>query len=90
MKRPVVLVFGCLPLLCLAGAARASAQTPRGGILGATSDTAATAQTCAALTQVNFEGVPDAPAKITSAQLLDVASGEFENAFWMSSAPARS
>jgi hypothetical protein len=90
MKRPVVLVFGCLSLLCLSGATRASAQTPRGGIVEATSDTSATAQTCAALSQINFEGLPDAPAKITSARLLDVTSGEFENDFWMSSAPSRS
>ena len=65
MKRPVVLGCACLPLLCLAGAT-ALAQTPRGGILETTSDTTAAAQACAALTQANFEGLPDAPAKITS------------------------
>lgn len=90
MKQPIVLVFGCLLLLCLGGAARAWAQTPRGGLLDAASDISAALQRCAELSQTNFEGVPDAPAKITSAQLQDVAKGEFENLVWMSSAPATS
>ena len=86
IKRAIVNVFGWCLLLCLAGSANVLAQTPKGGLSEATT----AAQTCAALSQTNFESVPDAPAKITSAQLVDVTSGEFENPLWMSSAPAGS
>jgi len=89
MKRPVVLVFVCFPLLCLTRVTRASAQTPASAHIDTTSDAAAT-QACAALRQANFEAVPDAPAKITSARLADLTNAEFENQRGMSSAPARS
>jgi feruloyl esterase len=84
------LICGSLGLLCFIGAVRTSAQTPVGGILRAGPDATAAVQTCAALRQANFEDVTGAPARITLAELVDVAPGEFENQAAMSAAPARS
>jgi tannase/feruloyl esterase len=76
MKRPVVLALECLALMFV-GAASAQSSDPA-------------AAACASLSQVDFEGIRDAPTRITSARLTEVASGEFENPFWMSSTPAGS
>lgn len=69
MKRSVTPASAWFLLfLCFSGSTQASAQT----------SSAATADPCAALRQTNFEDVPEAPAKITSAGLMDVTKEEFE------------
>jgi hypothetical protein len=85
MKQSVSLVFGCL--LLLFGASSASAQAPSAKSIDASS---AAAQQCTALAQVNLENLPEAATRITSARLVDVRTGEFENAMAMTAAPAKS
>ena len=66
MRRSLVIVVASLLSFWPTGANRALAQTLGRGL---SEGTTTAAQNCAALTQMNFEDLPGAPTKITSAHL---------------------
>jgi hypothetical protein len=86
--KPCLIIFTSILLLCFAGVRRAPAQAPPSTSSEASADPSV-AQRCAALNQANFEDVPGAPAKIFSSHMMNVTEGEFENALFMMSAPAK-
>ena len=85
----VVFISATFLLLCFGGVIGALAQSPGDGRSVATVPSTS-APECTALAQMNLENLPQASARITSARMVDVREGEFENARAMTSAPTES